>query len=77
MEHFSVQAFFLTEIGPVSWNKVNKRLRGGFFYMEHFSVPWTFFCSGVLFNRDWTCSVEQSEQTFELFTSVPPLPLSL
>ena len=33
--------------------------------MEQFSVPWTFFCSGVLFNRDWTCSVEQSEHTFE------------
>ena len=43
--------------------------------MEQFSVPWTFFCSGVLFNRDWTCSVEQSEQTFELFTSVPPPPI--
>ena len=24
--HFSVQAFFLTEIGPVPWNRVNKLL---------------------------------------------------
>ena len=47
--------------------------RGGFFYyMEHFFVPWTLFCSGVLFNRDWTCSLEQSEQTFELFCSTSP-----
>ena len=52
---------------------VKSRSKGGFFYMEHFVVPWTLFCSGVLFNRDWTCSLEQ---TFELFTSVPPLPLS-
>ena len=49
----------------------------GFFYMEHFFVPWTGFCSGVLFDRNWTCPLAQSEQTFELFTSVPPLPLSL
>ena len=51
------------EVGSFTWNS--------FLFPGHFSVQAFFF------NRDWTCSVEQSEQTFELFTSVPPLPLSL
>ena len=38
MEHFSVQAFFLTEIGPVPWNRVNKLLSCSLLF-----TPPTFF----------------------------------
>ena len=35
--HFSVQAFFLTEIGPVPWNRVNKLLSCSLlFHPSHF-----------------------------------------